>query len=77
MSIYLQEVAASTYLNTVSFEAKQAVLSGFFIFDEVLQKAITYRNSQVPETAWSFLLQANSKTCKDKVKVGSNRVFSR
>ena len=75
MSIYLQEVAASTYLNDVSFEAKQAVLSGVFIFDEVLQKAITFRNSQVPETAWSFLFQANSKTCKDKVKVGSNGVF--
>ena len=75
MSIYLQEVAASTYLNDVLPEAKNAVLSGHAIFDEVLQKAITYRNSRVPETTWAYLFQANSKTCKDNVKAGSNGVF--
>ena len=75
MSIYLQEVAASTYLNDVLPEAKKAVLSGHAIFDEVMQKAITLWNSRVPETAWCYLFQANSMTCKDNVKTGTNGVF--
>ena len=75
MSIYLQEVAAPTYLNDVLPEAKKAVLSGHAIFDEVMQKAITLWNSRVPETAWCYLFQANSMTCKDNVKTGTNGVF--
>lgn len=75
MNIYLQEVAASTYLNDVEPIAKQAVLSGMAIFCDVLQQAITYKNSQVPETVWNFLFRANSKTCKDNVKVGQTGSF--
>ena len=75
MNIYLQEVAASTYLNDVEPIAKQAVLSGMAIFGDVLQQAITYKNSQVPETVWNFLFRANSKTCKDNVKVGQTGSF--
>ena len=75
MTIYLQEVAASTYLNDVKPIAKEAVLSGMKIFCEVLQKAFTYKNSRVPETAWNLLFRANSMTCKDKVKVGQMGSF--
>ena len=59
MSIYLQEVAASTYLNDVSCTAKQLVLSGMRLFTEVLAKARTLKSSQVPETVWPFVFGSN------------------
>ena len=75
MTIYHQEVAASTYLNDVEPIAKQSVLSGMKILCDVLQKAFTYKNSRVPETAWNFLFRTNPMTYKDNVKVGQTGSF--
>ena len=56
MEIYLQEVAASTYLNQISGQAKANVLMGLRIFPILLAKVRHFYRCKIPATTWYFLL---------------------
>ena len=56
MEMYLQEVAASTYMNEISKTAKDRVLLALRNFPELMSRVVQFDASMIPETTWYFLL---------------------
>ena len=56
MEMYLQEVAASTYLNDVSSIARENVLLALRNFPELMSQIRKFAACKIPETTWYFLL---------------------
>ena len=56
MEMYLQEVAASTYLSDVSSIARANVLLALQNFPELMSQIRKFVACKIPETTWYFLL---------------------
>ena len=61
MEMYLQEVAASTYLNDVSSIARENVLLALRNFPELMSQIRKFVACKIPETTWYFLLYPQGK----------------
>lgn len=67
MEIYLQEVAASTYINQIGEQAKANVLMGLRIFPILLVKVRHFHKCKIPASIWYFLLSQEVETTIVKV----------
>ena len=56
MEMYLQEVAASTYMNEITKAAKENVLLALRNFPELMTRVVQFDAFMIPETTWYFLL---------------------
>ena len=56
MEIYLQEVEATTYLPSLSREAREFLAQMAHAFPALLQSAIFFRQSRIPTKSWYYLL---------------------
>lgn len=61
MEIYLQEVAAATYLNDLHTDAKSKVLQAMEIFPEVLEVAASFHRAQFPSTTWAWFFSHGTR----------------
>jgi len=61
MEMYLQEVAASTYLNDVSNIARRNVLLALQNFPELMSQIRKFDACKIPESTWYFLLYPQGK----------------
>ena len=61
MEMYLQEVAASTYLNDVSDEARENVLLTLRNFPELMRRVLQFNANLIPESTWYYLLYPQGK----------------
>ena len=57
MEMYLQEVAASTYLNDISQNSKLLIQEAMGFFLECLSAVESYEANYFPPSAWNFLFQ--------------------
>ena len=57
MDIYLQEVAASTFMTDLDPSARTTILTAMEQFPSVLQMSVRFFNSHFPETAWNLLFK--------------------
>ena len=57
MEIYLQEVAASTFLTDIDPEAKKKILFAMRQFPEVLRMSMRFSSSRFPEKAWNVFFK--------------------
>ena len=57
MNIYLQEVAASTFMTDLPPAAREAILVAMESFNEVLETSFRYAEAKIPEKAWYVLFQ--------------------
>ena len=62
MEIYLQEVAASTYLTDISKSSRETVMQGLQIFPTLLLKVRQFDACRIPATTWFFLLSQQIET---------------
>ena len=69
MEMYLQEVAASTYLNDVSDVARENVLLTLRNFPELMKQILKFNAYLIPESTWYYLLYPKAN-CAKKAKVG-------
>eukprot|EP00438_Fugacium_kawagutii_P022811 Skav208203 [mRNA] locus=scaffold2026:167899:172464:+ [translate_table: standard] len=56
MECYLQEVAASTYMNEIDKKAKELVLQAFKAFPSLLKAIVKLHALHIPESSWWTLL---------------------
>ena len=68
--IYLQEIAAVTYVPRLPADARAKVEQLAAAFPWVLARAIFFEHSKIPRKAW-FYLFAGRSTCSSKGVVGS------
>ena len=68
MEIYLQEVAASTYLNLVLPSARTKVLAGLDAFPTIFKQVRKFVACKIPAATWYFLL--SHVTNDDKGQMG-------
>ena len=68
MEIYLQEVAASTYLNQVPPSARAKVLAGLDAFPTIFKQVRKFDACKIPAATWYFLL--SHVTNDDKGQMG-------
>ena len=57
MDIYLQEVAAATFMTDIPDSSRQLILTAMEAFTTVLQESIRFFNARFPEKVWNLLFQ--------------------
>ena len=57
MDIYLQEVAASTFLTDIDPEARMMILTAMESFPSILEMSVKFFNARFPEKAWNLLFK--------------------
>ena len=57
MNIYLQEVAASTFMNDIDPSARATILTAMEHFSAVRQMSVSFAEAKIPEKAWNILFR--------------------
>lgn len=57
MNIYLEEVAASTFMSDIGSEARTMILMAMESFPLVLQLSVQFSDYQFPEKTWNLLFK--------------------
>eukprot|EP00438_Fugacium_kawagutii_P024536 Skav223316 [mRNA] locus=scaffold200:41903:46588:+ [translate_table: standard] len=70
MEVYLQEVAASTFMTDIPEATRDAVLLAMENFIPILQMSFAYAASKIPERTWQFLFTQGPRGVDSTVQMG-------